>query len=94
MSKTRRRRRPPASSRLIRGSKRGILQEEGGRGTPKASRPSLGLGPLMSRLRRLEVLILHVFHEMELPEEQLDKLLKAVLQLKGDTPDGPQGRST
>ncbi len=49
----------------------------------------------MSRLRRLEVLVMHLFHRLELEPELVEKLLDSVQELKEDTKDlGAESRNT
>lgn len=90
MSRRRRQRRQPASSRLTSSNKRGSLDGRVGEGTPKASRRA-ALVPLMSRLRRLEVLMLHLAGRLKLPEGEFDKLVQRVVDLHSDTQDVVDG---
>lgn len=82
----------PASSRLNSGAKRGKLTGGSGEGLPKAARRDAPrLAPLMSRLRRLEVVVLFLTAKLKLSPGALDAMLDKVLQLHEDVPDGSEG---
>ncbi len=85
--RTRRAARAPASSNLTTSKKRYTLGS-GREGTPKASRRGAPLlVPLMSRLRRLEVIVLHLNGKLPLGDDMLEKMLDSILVMRNDTTD-------
>ncbi len=87
MARGRRVKRGPASRTLTSPGKSYILRR-GGEGTPKGSRKGAPLlVPLISRLRRLEVLVLNLFGALELEPQMLAKMLDSVKIMQDDTRD-------
>ncbi len=95
MTKRRRAKRSPASRTLTTPGKSYTLDGEGGRGTPKASRRAAPLlRPLMSRLRRLEVLVLFLTGRIKIDHAMVEKMLDNVQELEEATKDlGTESRN-
>ncbi len=94
MGKRRRATRGPASSNLTASVKKYTLRR-GGEGSPKGSRRAAPLlRPLMSRLRRLEILLLQLYGKLDLAPEIEQKMLDNVKELVDTDPeaDGRKGR--
>ncbi len=95
MAKKRATRTPAA--RTLTGPGKQYKVGRGGRGSPKGSRRGAPLlRPLLSRLRRLEVLVLHLYGRLELEPDVETKMLDNVQELKDDTEDadGDKSRNT
>ncbi len=87
MAKTRRVKRARASQTLTTPGKTYTLRR-GGEGTPKGSRKAAPLLlPLISRLRRLEVLILHQYGHLKMDDAMVQKMLDNIQVMKDDTKD-------
>ncbi len=88
--------RKSASRQLTIPGKAYKLHGEGGRGRPKGARRGAPLlGPLMSRLRRLEVIMLHLTGRLKLEPDLVEQLLDNIQELREDTKDlgGKSGNS-
>ncbi len=87
MARTRRVKRAPAAKTLTSPGKPYTLRR-GGEGTPKGSRKGAPLLiPLISRLRRLEVIVLHLSGKLDLEPQMLEKMLDNIQIMKDDTTD-------
>ncbi len=85
--RTRRAKRSPASSQLTSSEKRFTLRR-GGEGTPKGSRRAAPLlRPLLSRLRRLEVIVLWMNAKLPLDDAMSEKMLDNIKIMRDDTTD-------
>ncbi len=83
----RRARRASAARTLTKPGKTFIVRR-GREGTPKGSRRAAPLLlPLMSRLRRLEVLVLHMSGALDLEPVMLQKMLDNIKIMRDDTAD-------
>lgn len=85
MARGKRAKRMPASSRLISGEKRGTLHGRQREGLTKSARQASPA--LLGRLRRLEVLLLHLCGRLKLDSGQVEKMLDNVQDLWSDTQD-------